>query len=651
MALKSNLGNLLLYFGLYGICTGFLQENCTNYMQQFERVYSVPGDAAMLNSTLVSPDVFNYTSVPYNITWYNLQTGQEINSQRGRVLVMGETLWLLNLTLADDGEYLVILRTPVRCYQQSIILVVDLPSPGLCGKPRKIDQILTKGVSNKLSCPLKDYINKLNSYNISSTLRWYRGCDIINNTEKYIYKDKTKLLIKGVDSENHHSYTCTLSFNLGGGMGSVSETIDAVVREGYFMVPQVREPTNTAIKVHVGSSFTQRCRVFVPGYGLPCINNTCISWYADNKYIASKNPSDRIYKTQQPLQNQYGLQKGVWLEVLLTFKETREEDFFINYTCQAQSSRGHPQAYFTLLPEDPDVLLPIGAVFSCLTFLFIISISIYYLYKVDIVLWFRSVFPVFYTNTDSDGKLYDAYVAYPQPSATGYNEEVEAFALQTLPEVLERSCGYKLFIAGRDCLPGEAMVDSVEENIQASRCLLLLYSASTFPSKTHTSSTSSTGSSNNNNHPKNYIIEESDESKSVDVRSSSSVGFNSDADEVHSDSRQQMECLAAMHRSLLEGSLKVVLVELEEITPAQLALFPESVRHLRKKQGAVCWWKERRAKKRWSRCGSKTGNVEQDSKASPSVSPSSMFWKEIRYHMPVRGKRVAYPEKTALLNL
>lgn len=100
------------------------------------------------------------------------------------------------------------------------------------------------------------------------------------------------------------------------------------------------------------------------------------------------------------------------------------------------------------------------------------------------------------------------------------------------------------------------MVDSVEENIQASRCLLLLYSASTFTSKTHTSSTSSTGSSNNNNHPKNYISEENNESKSVDV-SSSSVVFNSDADEVHSDSRQQMECLAAMHRSLLEGSLKV----------------------------------------------------------------------------------------------
>ncbi|MEQ2183217.1 Interleukin-1 receptor-like 1, partial [Goodea atripinnis] len=54
-----------------------------------------------------------------------------------------------------------------------------------------------------------------------------------------------------------------------------------------------------------------------------------------------------------------------------------------------------------------------------------------------------------------DGKLYDAYVAYPNRGAFGFNEEVEEFVLQTLPKVLEQACGYKLFIAGRDCLPGQ----------------------------------------------------------------------------------------------------------------------------------------------------------------------------------------------------
>ena len=85
-------------------------ENCTDYKVQFERVFSVPGDVAMLNSTLVSPDVFNFLAVPYNITWYDSKTGREMSNQSGRILVRGETLWFLNLTLDDKGDYVTVVR-------------------------------------------------------------------------------------------------------------------------------------------------------------------------------------------------------------------------------------------------------------------------------------------------------------------------------------------------------------------------------------------------------------------------------------------------------------------------------------------------------------------------------------------------------------
>uniref|UniRef100_A0A3B4UHS8 Immunoglobulin V-set domain-containing protein n=1 Tax=Seriola dumerili TaxID=41447 RepID=A0A3B4UHS8_SERDU len=88
----------------------FIPENCTNYKTQFERVILVSGDMAMLNSTLVSPDVFDITTVPYSITWYDPKTGQLMSNQTGRTLVHGETLWFLNATLEDSGEYVTILR-------------------------------------------------------------------------------------------------------------------------------------------------------------------------------------------------------------------------------------------------------------------------------------------------------------------------------------------------------------------------------------------------------------------------------------------------------------------------------------------------------------------------------------------------------------
>lgn len=101
------------------------------------------------------------------------------------------------------------------------------------------------------------------------------------------------------------------------------------------------------------------------------------------------------------------------------------------------------------------------------------------------------------------------------------------------------------------CLLPAAIVDSVDDNIQASRRLLLLYTASTFTGKRHTSSVSS---HNNNNISKNSDGIDYNKSKTND--NSSSMSFDG-SDEVYSDMRQQLECVAAMHRALLEGSLKV----------------------------------------------------------------------------------------------
>ena len=98
-------------------------------------------------------------------------------------------------------------------------------------------------------------------------------------------------------------------------------------------------------------------------------------------------------------------------------------------------------------------------------------------------------------------------------------------------------------------------------------------------------------------------------------------------------------------------NLQVVLVEMEEVSPAQLALFPESVRHLWKKQGAVRWWKnQKRLSQGWG-ARWRGGDVAQGGPEASSLtlSPSSRFWKEIRYHLPVRGKRVGHPGNMSMM--
>lgn len=357
MGLFSTLGTLLFFLGLSRICKGSAQENCTNVDHHFWRVgdiFSVPGDVVMLNSSMVSPKLFNFSHVPYNISWYNLRTGRELVNETGRLLLHRESLWFLNVTLEDNGEYMTVLRTPSHCYRQVTNLTVEEPNAGECARPQRAKQYVTSGVTDKLSCPLKDYMKKLDSYNIRFSITWYKGCRLIEDDESglFSYWDNN-LKIHRVSSENSGTYTCTLTFALGGVSGSVSETIDAMVTGQYSLSPQVREPTNEIVKAPMGSNFTKRCRVFVPCVGEP---DADLFWVVRDAFILSKFPPDRVYTTQkQILWHEDSPVKGAWLERLLIISELRQEDYYLNYTCQAFSARENPKGYFTLLPPGTTV--------------------------------------------------------------------------------------------------------------------------------------------------------------------------------------------------------------------------------------------------------------------------------------------------------
>uniref|UniRef100_A0A3B4BEG8 Uncharacterized protein n=1 Tax=Periophthalmus magnuspinnatus TaxID=409849 RepID=A0A3B4BEG8_9GOBI len=596
-------------------------NDCKNYNLQFERIFSVPGDVAMLNSTLLSPSVFNLSAEPFNVTWYGPDSNQPISNQSGRVLVMAETLWFLNVTLEDAGDYFTVVSTPGRCYRQQTKLVVQRPL-SLCGRPNTAGQRLTKRVTDRLSCPLNDYIHKLTHYGLSYAITWYKGCERIVDGQGRFHYWETYLKVEGVESDDQGLYTCTLTFNLGGVSGTVSETIDAEVTGDYCLHPQIHEPANDVLKAELGANLTKRCLVYVPCEGKPVLD-VDMYWLIQNEFILD-DPSERVYTTPQR-SSQDG---NVWIERWLIISELKEDDFNQNYTCRAWSGRGSPYCYFTLLHTDPNLLLPVGLGLGSCLLLFLVCVYVYRVFKVDLVLWTRETFSGLYST--SDGKLYDAYVAYPQSCALCWSDEVERFALHTLPQVLEEGCGYSLFIPERDSLPGDAAVDSVEKNLQVSRRIILLYTASTF-SKKYCSS------NNNNRLLSRPMSDHTDTSNEGYTKLGSQCG-----EDICGHVRTPLECVNAMHRALLERSLKVILVELEELGASDVEQLPESVRHLRQTQGAVCWWKTRTRRTThapWRAvCTRRTGDTRDiETPLSSCVSPNSRFWKEVRYRMP--GKR------------
>ncbi|KAL3969612.1 diacylglycerol kinase (ATP) [Sarotherodon galilaeus] len=382
MDLSLVLVSFVFFFRLCGKCRGSEEENCTDHKLQFERVFSVPGDVAMLRSTLVSSDIFDFKTVPYNITWYNSVSGQEISSQAGHIMVHKDTLWFLKVAMNDSGDYVTILRTPSHCYRQASRLVVEERLPGECGMPRKADQLLTKGVTDNLSCPLRNEMNKLNSYNIPSSIKWYRGCDPIEDGTGGFDYWGTRLKITSVELQHKGTYTCTLTFTLGGIKGSVSESINAEVKENYSLVPQVHEPSNDVIKAQRGYNFSKRCLVFVPGVGKP----SAYLYWLDKDGFFETNTSHRVHMLEQRLLPQDGSSKGAWLETWLIFSELKEEDFYINYTCRAYSDRGFPEAYFSLQPADSNIIVVIGSVLGGVMVVLIITFIVYYISKINGVL-------------------------------------------------------------------------------------------------------------------------------------------------------------------------------------------------------------------------------------------------------------------------
>lgn len=82
----------------------------------------------------------------------------------------------------------------------------------------------------QLAKALKALKGLINFTSLTCGLSSSKGCDILDGKGKYTNTDKTKLEINKVDIEDNASFTCTLTFTLGGITGSVSETIDAWVR-------------------------------------------------------------------------------------------------------------------------------------------------------------------------------------------------------------------------------------------------------------------------------------------------------------------------------------------------------------------------------------------------------------------------------------
>ncbi|XP_062982298.1 interleukin-1 receptor type 1-like [Elgaria multicarinata webbii] len=454
----------------------------------------------------------------HSVTWYRSGSDIPITTDSNfRIHQREDLLWFNPTTIEDSGLY----QCVVNSTRAERKITVFNNSEDLCfNENMTYTQKLLLSNSGSLTCPDLSYFKNEST---PLVVQWYKACS------PGLFKDgrfktfKEGLLINDPTENDKGIYICQATFTYMGKPYNVSRAINLII-----LVPppevriQIIYPRNNSIKVEPGSSVVMDCNASAGG------NKVFLSWEFGGEY-------SETYKDMQSKYMRILSSGNLTWGVKFNISEVKNENYG-KYMCAAWSfSSGNSAAYIILeRPVRNIQAYLIGGLVSPL-FIILTALVTYRFFRIDIVLWYRASCQPLLSKGVSDGKLYDAFVFYPQHKENcAYSSDI--FVLKVLPEVLEKQCGYKLFIFGRDDLPGQAVVTVVDETIKQSRRVIILL-----------------------------------------VPDSSCHSLQTLTSEHH----------IALYNALIRDGIKVILIELDKIKDYRN--MPESIKYLQQKHGILTW--------------------------------------------------------------
>ncbi|XP_069844528.1 interleukin-1 receptor-like 2 [Dipodomys merriami] len=475
---------------------------------------------------------FNCTkpSIPneeVRVTWFNPRKSQVSKDIQHRIHQEQTWILFLPLKLEDSGIYQCIIKNANSCYRIPMNLTVFIKH--WCATSRttlenlsdEYQQTLHLGISGSLMC----HLNFPESLLVDS-IKWYKGCEEIESIGKQFEPRGMRLYVNTVSEQDSGSYACKAILNHTGAQYTVLNSISVDIAERIEnggRIPKIIYPKNNSIEVKLGSRLIVDCNItdVKENTNLRCwkFNNSLVDdYYNDSKRV------------QEGVETNVSFPDHNFYTVNITFLEVKMEDYGIPFMCHA----GVSVAYIVLRLPAPNFQAYLIGGLVTLAILVVSVLLIYNNFKIDLVLWYRSAF--YSPGAIEDRKLYDAYVLYPKPQRESQSHDVDTLVLKYLPEVLEKQCGYKLFIFGRDEFPGQAVVNVIDENIKLCRRLMVILAPELL-----------------------------------------SLGLLKNLSE------EQI----AVYNALIQDGMKVILIELGAIE--DYTAMPESIQYIRQKHGAIQW--------------------------------------------------------------
>ncbi|XP_071669594.1 X-linked interleukin-1 receptor accessory protein-like 2 isoform X3 [Patagioenas fasciata] len=346
----------------------------------------------------------------------------------------------------------------------SMSLTVAENESGLCynSKIRYLEKSeVTK--RKKISCPdTEDY----RTAGQEPDVVWYKECKPKMWRSVVIQKGNT-LLIQEVQEEDGGNYTCELKFEGKLIRRTVELKVTALLTDKppKPLFPMENQPT--VIDVQLGNPLTVACKAF---FGFSGESGPMIYWMKGEKFI--EELEGHIREGEVRLLREHLGEKEV--ELTLIFDAVEEADL-ANYTCHVENRNGRKHASVLLRKKDLIYKIELAGGLGAILLLLILLVTIYKCYNIELMLFYRQNFGG--DEAADDNKEYDAYLSYTKvdPDALDCeNNEEEQFALEILPDVLEKHYGYKLFIPDRDLIPSGTYIEDLTRCVEQSRRLIIV---------------------------------------------------------------------------------------------------------------------------------------------------------------------------------
>ncbi|XP_030354117.1 X-linked interleukin-1 receptor accessory protein-like 2 isoform X1 [Strigops habroptila] len=375
-----------------------------------------------------------------------------------------DSIWFHSVELQDSGFYTCVLRNSTYCMKVSMSLTVAENESGLCYNS-KIRYLEKSEVTKRktISCP---DIEDFKTASQEPDVVWYKECKPKMWRSIVIQKGNT-LLIQEVQEEDGGNYTCELKFEGKLIRRTVELKVTALLTDKppKPLFPMENQPT--VIDVQLGNPLTVACKAF---FGFSGESGPMIYWMKGEKFI--EELEGHIREGEVRLLREHLGEKEV--ELTLIFDAVEEADL-ANYTCHVENRNGRKHASVLLRKKDLIYKIELAGGLGAIFLLLILLVTIYKCYNIELMLFYRQNFGG--DEAADDNKEYDAYLSYTKvdPDALDCdNNEEEQFALEILPDVLEKHYGYKLFIPDRDLIPSGTYIEDLTRCVEQSRRLIIV---------------------------------------------------------------------------------------------------------------------------------------------------------------------------------